>query len=155
MQGKFWRRTCQPYEPVRADFMPVFAVHLATCQLFVSTDNPEASYTRSERSAEISCYKIRRKLQVEHLNVSGQKVEEKLTPCQEKCHVTITDRLDFFLDMSNDDAMPPESGRLYLAAYMSSSELLAHGSWLLLSVKCSYCERVVDDAPQSVVRQCR
>jgi hypothetical protein len=96
MQGNFWRRTCQPYEPVRADFMPVFAVHLATCHLFVSTDNPEASYTRSEGSAKISCYKIRRKLQVEHLNVSGQKVEEKLTPCQEKCHVTITDRLDFF-----------------------------------------------------------
>jgi hypothetical protein len=134
----------------------LFAVHRTTCQLFVSTDNPEASYTRSEGSAESSCYKIRRKLQVEHLNVSGQKVEEKLTPCQEKCHVTITDRLDFyFVYISNDDAMSPEFGRLYLAAYMSSSELSAHGSWLLLSVKCSYCEWVVDDAPQSVVRQCR
>jgi len=63
----------------------LFAVHRTTCQAFVSTYNPEASYTRSEGSEEISCYKISRKLQVEHLNVSGQKVEENLTPCQEKC----------------------------------------------------------------------
>jgi len=65
--------------------MPVFAVHRASCQVFVSTYKPEASYTQSEGNAEISCYKIRRKLQAEHLNVSGQKVEENLTPCQETC----------------------------------------------------------------------
>jgi hypothetical protein len=97
--------------------MPVFAFHRATCQSFVSTHKPEASYMRSKGSKEISCYKIRRKPQAEHLNVSGQKVEENLTACQEKCLPTRQFKIDsIFLDISDDDDMQPLSGLLNLAA---------------------------------------